>query len=150
MGRGGERQKPLYERGFTFVEVMLTVAILAVCIVGVLRAYTALVGALETAQYSIEAVCLLKEQMWHVEADAIENSGIFEGRDSGAFEGRYKNYTWNTEAVTLDFSEREELRDELRDILNEVKLTVVNSRVRPPRRFSLTTYMRNRLEEEEE
>ena len=128
------------ERGFTLVEVMLAVTILAFGIVGVLRGYTTSVGALEASQKAIEAVCSLKEKMADFEKEAIEEGGLLVGADSGELDTAYgSGWRWESEVSALDFD-----IEELKDILNQVKITVVNEQFKPVRRFSLVTYEENR------
>ena len=129
-------------KGFTLIEVLITITILAVGIIGVLRAYTTLVNALEVAQCSLDAACLLKEKMADIDQYIIENSGIPTGVDKGEFEGRYEKFKWESEISSLDL-DIEDLKEELKDCLNELKITVVNEHVKPVRRFTLVTYVWN-------
>ncbi|MFH1189727.1 MAG: prepilin-type N-terminal cleavage/methylation domain-containing protein [Candidatus Omnitrophota bacterium] len=62
---------PAAKKGFTLIEVLMAMSLLAIGIVGVLRAYSTSVNAMEIAQYNIDAACLLKAVMGDVEEKAI-------------------------------------------------------------------------------
>jgi len=130
------------DKGFTLIEVLLTITILAVGIIGVLRAYATSVNALEVAQCSLDAVYLLKEKMADIDQYIIENSGIPTGVTKGEFEGKYDKFKWESEISRLDL-DIEDLKEELKDYLNELKITVVNEHVKPVRRLTLVTYVEN-------
>ena len=119
------------DKGFTLIEVMLAVSILAIGIIGVLRAYATSVDALEVGQENIDAVCLLKEKMSEVEQDALKQKGVSLGRSTGEFEGNFANYKWE-----LD------IKPSTVDSLNEVKLIVFHKE--NTRKFTLWTYMENK------
>lgn len=118
-------------RGFTLIEVMLAVSILAIGIIGVLRAYSTAVNALGVGQENIDAVCLLKEKMSEIERLVLEGEGISPGTSSGRFEGELESFEW--ESVVKQSSVED---------LNEVVITVSNKA--KPRKFSLVTYAENK------
>ena len=119
------------KKGFTLIELMLAITILSVGMVGVLRAYSVSVSALEAGQESIEAVYLLKEKMAQVEKDASEEGGIPPGRWDGEFDNEFEEFTWE---LTV--------RPGPTRGLNESILTV--SRKENSKRFSLVTYVENK------
>ena len=118
-------------RGFTLVEVMLAVTILAIGIIGVLRGYATSVNALGVGQENIDAVCMLKEKMLEIEQIALEEEGISPGTSSGEFEGRFEGFEWEWE-----------VKPSSEDDLSEVTLVV--SRKGSPRKFTLVTYMESK------
>jgi len=118
---------PTGNRGFTLIEVLVAVVILAVGIVGIGRSYVISVGALGIGRESTEALCLLKQKISEIELTAIEAGGIDTGYSSGSFEGEYSDYEWEAQ-VTSVYTK-----------LNEVDLKV---RKRGSRRvFTLATYL---------
>lgn len=125
-------------KGFTLVEIMVAITILAIGIIGVLRSYTVAINALEASQYSIEAACLLKEKMADVEKEVIEKKDFSQGTYQGEFKGNYGGFKWESQVQVLDFD-----NEEMKNCLNEIKMTVYNNRIKPPRRFSLVTYIEN-------
>lgn len=132
--------------GFTLIEVMLAVTVLAIGIVGVIRAYTTAVDGLKAAECSIEEVCLLKEKMSEIEEEYIEQSGVIAGTESGEFAGDYAEYGWESDIAAVKFDIKD-LKEYLEGFLSEVKVTVNNNRITPTRRFSVVTYMESCAEE---
>jgi len=119
------------KEGFTLVEVLLTVTILAIGIIGVLRAYAVSVNSLGIGQENIDAVCLLKEKMSEIEQDALKQKGILPETSTGEFGGNFADYKWE-----LD------IKPSTLDSLNEVKLTVFHKE--STRKFTLWTYVENK------
>lgn len=142
----GSRQKA--KSGFTLIEVMLTVTILVIGIIGVIRAYTTAIDALKAAECGVEEACLLKEKMAEVKEKYIENYVISEGMESGEFVDEYAGYSWEKDITVAKF-DIENLKEPLEGFLSKVKLTVTNDLIIPPRRFSVVTYMESEYFEEE-
>jgi prepilin-type N-terminal cleavage/methylation domain-containing protein len=118
---------PTGNRGFTLIEVLVALVILAVGIVGIGRSYVTSVGALGIGRESTESLCLLKQKISEIELGAIEAGGIDAGYSSGSFEGDYSDYEWEAEVRPVYAK------------LNEVDLKV---RKRGSRRvFTLATYL---------
>jgi len=147
----GGSKSGLFKAGFTLIEVMIAVTILAIGMVGVIRGYAAMVNALEVGDYSIETVCLLKERMFEAEREAIEEEYPFPAINTGKIDGEYGEYRWKTVIKLEDSSYDEDLAaleegtssggNELVMYLNEVRVTVSNEGVTPPRRFTLVSYV---------
>lgn len=129
------------KRAFTLIEALLAVTILAIGMVGILRAYAAAVNALQAGQCSLDVLYLLKEKMADIELRAIEEGGLIAETDRGKFGSEYKDFRWESEIETLDFG-----IEELEDRMNEVSVTVINERVKPIRKFTLVTYEDKRQE----
>lgn len=128
--------------GFTLIEVMLTVSILALGLIGVLGAYKALLNAMQIGQYSIEVSCALKEKMSETEKESIEKLGVSPKYEQGLFGENYPDFSWEEEIETTGLCKYEEGAAPT-NCLDKVKITVTNQRIRPVRRFSLVTYMEN-------
>ncbi|MFH0763892.1 MAG: prepilin-type N-terminal cleavage/methylation domain-containing protein [Candidatus Omnitrophota bacterium] len=129
-----ENRKPRY--GFTLVEAMVAVTILAFGTIGVLRAFAMAVTAVEAGQYSVDAMCLLRERMAGIEKDALEGTALTAGVYNGEFDGKDSGFKWQTVVQPLNFS-----NEEMDGLLDKVKVTVYNDNVKPPRRFSMETYV---------
>jgi len=125
---------------------MLAVTILAIGIIGVIRAYTTAVEGLKAAECSIEEACLLKEKMAEIEEEYIENPGISPGTESGEFVGEYAGYSWEKDITEAEF-DMEDLKEPMEGFLSKVKVTVTNDLITPTRRFSVVTYMESYVEE---
>lgn len=121
----GDRQ------GVTLVEVLLAVVVLSVGIVGVLRAYTVSLGALEAAQGTIDSVQLAKQKMADIEQIVLEEGGVSPGITNGNFEGIYQDYAWQWEAAATST-----------EALCQSGVTV--SREGQPRQLTLVTYAQNK------
>ncbi|MBI5149199.1 MAG: hypothetical protein HZA28_00295 [Candidatus Omnitrophica bacterium] len=117
--------------GITLIEVLLAVVVLSVGIVGVLRAYTVSLGALEVAQGTIESVQLARQKMADIEQSVLEGGGISPGLTSGNFEGMYQDYAWQWEVSATPA-----------EALCQSVVTV--SRQEQPRQLTLVTYARNK------
>lgn len=124
------------EKGLTLVEVLLAVSVLAVGIVGVLRGYASAITTLESGQYTIDAVNLMKEKMAEVEVMVREEDKIIAKQERGSFEGFFQEFLWEYE---IKETEIEDLF-----ILNLTVSSEYN-----PRTFSLTTLMAGKKSEEE-
>lgn len=150
--RGFSRTSGLYAReGFTLIEVLLTVSILAIGLTGVLRSYAAAVNVLGVSQENVDAVSLLKQKMAEIEQTALEEEGIQSGMSAkGEFQEAFSEFQWEWETQPASM-----------EGLNEVALTVYRKdhpafgEARPapygtgrPRRFSLVTYVEDKKDEE--
>lgn len=164
--RGAERNKACawYSgKGFTLIEVLLTVSILAVGLVGVLRAYATSTNAMERSQYDLDAVFLLKEKMGQIEEKALIQGGMVPGFSKGEFVsiddrplGRLRSdpWTWKAEVQKMDLPVKKnrpeasqtqtktEAEKEKPDFnLDKLKLTVANSGRTPLREIIVETYV---------
>jgi len=150
-------------KGFTLIEVLLAVSILAIGLVGVLRAYATSTTAMERIQYDMNAVVLLKIAMGQIEEKAIIQGDIVPGVLGGEFTAAeeagldVKNsgpWLWSRDVQKMDLPspkvERDLEKKETKQaaekkpeiFLNTLKLTVVNSGKSPLREVSLETYVR--------
>jgi len=120
-------------RGFTFIEIMLTVVILSIGIIGVIRAYIFSLDALGVSQGYIDAASLAEGKMIETKQVEIENGGLPQGRSEGAFQGRYDRFNWELEVGASDIKG-----------LNTVKVAVFNQKAIPLRKFTLVSYVENK------
>lgn len=98
---GNDRRNPLWDkRGFTLVEVILSVSILAICIAGVLGGYRNIFGAYGKARLSMAGLNLLEEKMGEQEID-IRGGSLANGYLSG------KEGDWNWSVQTSKSAQRE-------------------------------------------
>ena len=143
--------------GFTMIEVMIAVVILAFGIMGIARSYAAMINTLEAAEYSLEAVCLLKERMFEAKVKAIEKGTLSPGVENGKFMGEYDNFSWRTVVRMADSSLKEPeyeegavttTEKEIVMYLNEVSVTVSSLRARRLRSYGLVAYVEGYEEED--
>lgn len=119
--------------GFTLIEVMLAVVILALGILGVIGANIALLNALGVSEEYIEAVCLSKEKMTEVEMNELEEEGLTSGVSRGQTRAIRQVFQWE-KAVMPSNSKG----------LNIIKVTVFKKDEPASRKFSLVSYVRNK------
>ena len=118
-------------RAFTLVEIMLTVTILAVGLIGVVQAYLVSINALEAGDDTVSAVCLAKEKMASTELEIRKDNGISAGARKGVFDGPDEGFAWELNVAPTTVKD-----------LNEAILVVYNKA--SPRKFSLATYVENK------
>ena len=153
------------KKGFTLIEVLVAVSILAVGLVGVLRAYATSASVMERAQYDMDAVFLLKTAMGQIEEKAMTEKKMVPGTTNGAFatineagldRTRSDRWLWSQEVQKMDLPSEKVKRDSLNNekksvmkkeketdfFLNKLKLSIVNFSRTPLREVSLETYVR--------
>lgn len=150
-------------KGFTFIEVLLAVSILAVGLVSVLRAYATSTNAMEKIQYDMDSVFLLKIAMGQIEEKAIIQGDIVPVISNGEFTSADEEHlgmkhlggwSWSgslqrvnlpSPKVKHDLANKDLKLDKKKKndfYLNKLKLTAMNSERIPPREVSLETYVR--------
>ena len=112
---------------------MLAVSILAIGIVGVLRAYAGSITTLEVGQFTIDSVNLLRQKMTDVQQMLLEKGEAASSSDSGEVE----DFLWKWSISATNVEE-----------LNE--LTLIVSHKVNPRTLLLKTYVVDPKEDEEE
>jgi prepilin-type N-terminal cleavage/methylation domain-containing protein len=137
---------------FTLIEVLLTITVLAIGMVGVLRSYSMMISAMETAQYNVDAACLLKAKMGAIEEKAIadegtlpcQNAGNTANDDSIRVDNDYpNNWDWAEKTVRVNIPVVSKEKKEPSYYLNEVTLTMINESRNPARKVEMVTYMKN-------
>ena len=122
--------------GFTLIEVMLTVTVLAVAVVGILRGYAVSVNALEASQYSIDMTSVLKERLAALEEKDITEGPLSAGAESGNAAGFYGVFSWEERIEPFI------VRDEY--YLNKVTVCVTSGKIKPSGAATLQTYMKSK------
>ena len=139
-------------RGFTLIEVLLAVVILAFGMIGVVRAYAILMSGIERAHFAADAACILKEKMGDIEKEAIEKRGIPPGTKSGSVYEDGAPFGWEMEATEVKIGSDKDKKGKIgtekdkegnigpEESLTKVRLTVTGGGSSSPRRLSLYTY----------
>ena len=92
----GAAQNAEKKNGFTLIEVMVTVSILAF---GIVAIYEALFICLDTFSYysnSLQAQTWLEEKIWEVQDEFIRTEFINTGQTNGTVKIRNKMFYWRT------------------------------------------------------
>jgi general secretion pathway protein I len=108
--------KNMHNRGFTLLEVMIAVALLAVALVTLLGSQSQSVSYANSAKFETMAALLAQSKMSEIiiqDADSLSS-------ESGAFGDDYPGYAW--EATVSDISI--EGLDTISDYLKQIDLTV--------------------------
>jgi len=134
MSRIGNQYKisVISDKGLTLIEVMLAVSILAIGIVGVLRAFAGSVTTLEAGQFSIDSVKLLKQKITDVQIILLEDGKNARRSDRGELE---------------DFSWEWSIKSTAVEGLNELNIEVTHKF--NPRVLSTKTYVVDPKKEDE-
>ena len=112
---------PLHpKKGLTLIEILITVSILAIGIIGVLQAFAGSLAALEVGQNNISAVNVMKQKISDVEGMLLEQKELPSGSESG---------------IINDFKWQWEIKPTGTEYLNE--LTLMVSHAYNPRTFLL-------------
>ena len=108
--------------GFTLVELLIAVVVIAVGMVFVLGALSQCVAVLNTASKTIEANYLLNQKFAELDASYF-GVGAAEGEASGAFEEN-KDFSWvvkDAEEITTDFGKQASF---IKDSFNEETVSI--------------------------
>lgn len=157
-----DKNRPALQAGFTLVEVLIAVAILASLSALIASSWSGNVRRYQKAKIKEEAVQLLQRKMLEVEARYREDvpSLPVEQVQNGTFEeDRYKDYRWEWEAKRIELPDLTSLVDtdgqdqilvavmsQFRDYLvasiKEVKVTITYQKGTntPPLNFEVATY----------
>ena len=97
--RGGIRYRHVtLKPGFTFIEVLMAVSILAILLVGVHKLQSQMVSMSQTTQFFTLAPLLAQSQMAEMERRDFKDIQ----KDSGDFGGAYPGYVWSLRMETLE------------------------------------------------
>jgi prepilin-type N-terminal cleavage/methylation domain-containing protein len=93
-----ETENVLLTPGFTFIEVLMAVSILAILLVGVHKLQSQMVSMHQTTQFFTLAPLLAQSQMAEMERRHFKDIQ----KDSGDFGGVYPGYVWSMRIETLE------------------------------------------------
>ena len=130
-----KRSVPAEKNGFTLVEILVTLAILAAVLPALLNVFTSAARNQALSDNSTTALYLLKFRMAE-----IEMSGYPEvGEQSGEF-GENSRYSWSSVVADIDSEEVENVR--------RVQVTVAWQHRSRERSMSMTTFVADRQKSE--
>lgn len=143
-------------RSFTLIEVLISVAILSVGMIGVIRAYIVLMNSVGVANFTVEASYQLKNGMAVVENNLIDGGVTSQGPDYGASGIGHKAFASEEEVSQIIVEGEEPKKDpkaegtpekKPQEILNKARISVFGGEgFGPVRKMSLYTYLEGRPE----
>ncbi len=98
-------RRSLGEGGFTFIEVLIAMAIFTMAVLAAVNITGGAVQATRDAREVSEATWLLQQKMVELETK-LETDGVDKGcdkKDDGKFEAPHEKYTWKTSCDEVDF-----------------------------------------------
>jgi general secretion pathway protein I len=99
-------------RGFTLLEVMVAMAIIAIALTAVLGSQSQSLSLASEAKFSTTAALLAQSKMAEIEAEKPEDLTS----DSGDFGEDYPGYRWDKSVNDMTFDEPEGISDHLKRI----------------------------------
>lgn len=108
-------------KGFSLIELMVTVSILSIGLVLVLRSFLSVTSALHTSQTLGKAYQFIDKKFSDLKEKTIVEGGIKIGQEEGTIALGARNATWDLKVAPIVVNEEDKI---LQDDLNEVTLTV--------------------------
>ena len=100
------------DSGFTFLEVMVAVALLAIALIAVLGSQSQSVSLASEARFYTTVTLLAQGKMAEIEAKDLDTLSS----DSGDFGEDFPNYSWNLKVSDVEIPGEEEAYEHLRQI----------------------------------
>ena len=121
---------------FTLIELLISVAILSIGLVGVIGAFISSLNALQRTENRLSVLEVLEAKIWEIEDKARKEGGIETGELGGD--------NWALEATAVEPEEDLDLSEDL----NKVDLRVWTTKDSHNEQTTLITLMRNITDEE--
>ncbi len=117
--------KILKKNGFTLLEVMIAMAILAITLVVVFQSQSQSISMAGRARFATTASLLAQSRMSEIEAANSENVVS----DSGDFGDDFPDYSWQVDVTGTEI-----------EYLNKIEVTVVNEKMKSNNSYRLVLY----------
>ena len=82
---------------FTLIEILITIVILSIGIVGILHAFETSMNSLTQTREVLFNTILCRDKLTEIRSDIVIGKAP-DGTSAGAFDGTFKNYRWSTES----------------------------------------------------
>lgn len=115
----------IHEKGFTLLEVMIAMAILAITLVVVFQSQSQSISMTGRARFETTAAFLAQSKMAEIEAANPEEIGS----DSGDFGDDFPDYSWRVDVTETEI-----------ELLKKIEVKVVNERMTSNNSFRLVLY----------
>jgi len=121
---------------FTFIEVLIALAIAAIAVLGLLRLHLVSIATADAAQAMAQAVFVAQERI----AEASAPGYPPQGSESGSVQRNGLNFTWQTEITNVGSQDVGGLA--LKD-LRRIRTLVTWQQGTGPKKVQMTTYLAN-------
>ena len=121
------------KHALTLIEVMITVIILTVGIIGIIQAFIKSLDVLQISKDYLAEVLLTESKMAELQRNEVENGGLAHAATNGKFQSPYDNFDWEVEINPSDIKD-----------FNTVKVRSFNENAHPIREFVLISYAKNK------
>lgn len=121
---------------FTFIEVLIALAIAAIAVLGLLRLHLINIATADAAQAMAQAVFVAQEKIAEVSAPGYPPQGT----ESGSVQRNGLNFTWQTEITNVGAQDMGGLV--LKD-LRRIRTLVTWQEGTNPKKLQMTTYRAN-------
>ena len=137
------------EKGFTFLEIMVAVAILSIALIAALRAQSQSLSIAGDSIRSTKVVLMAREKMAEYELDIQSGGNLEEGKTDGTFD-KYPGYRWEIEVKEAPNPFKNLQIEGLKDVspegfkieaLKDVILTILWKEGSIERRYSIETLL---------
>jgi general secretion pathway protein I len=115
----------IYEKGFTLLEVMIAMSILAITLVVVFQSQSQSISMASSARFETTASLLSQSKIAEIEATNPENVVS----DSGDFGDDFPDYSWRVDVTETEI-----------ELLKKIEVKVVNERMTSNNSFRLVLY----------
>jgi len=116
---------PHYAKGFTLMEVMIAMAILAIALVTIFQSQSQSISMTGNSRFLTTASLLAQARMAEIEALDMKDVRT----ESGDFGNAFPDYAWRVEVKDTDF-----------DVVKKIELTVTNSLLTVNNEYMLELY----------
>ena len=103
------------KKGFTLIELMVSVSILSIGIVFILRSFLNMVSALDVSDAQIKAIQLLASQACVLEEQIKQEGGLAPGQEEKAVKIGLRDARWKMEVTVLELEQAEEEQQQEED-----------------------------------
>ena len=132
MGMRRSRTRP----AFTFLEVLIALAVAAIAVLGLLRLHLISITTAEAGQATSQAVFLAQEKI----AEAVAPGYPRQGTHSGAVERNGLNFAWQTNITNVS---SQDVRGLALKNLRRIETRVTWQQGNRPQNVQMTTYVAN-------
>ena len=125
------------ERGFTFVELMITSVILLIGLVAIIQGFITATGAFNAANNRLYLLTFMENKMQEIESAAEKGPDLKKIDSAGENNYDSRKFAWNVEIKDVDGDYDPKLDEKLKEAKIEINWREQNY----PKNLSLATYL---------